>query len=67
MRKKSGFGSGMNNPAHNSESSETIFWVKKIKFLDADLGSGMEKNRIRDKRLGSATLNLTIHKTKRSK
>jgi hypothetical protein len=28
MGKKSGSGSGMNNPDHISESLETIFWVK---------------------------------------
>jgi hypothetical protein len=42
---------------------ETIFWVKILKFFDADpgsgmekIGSGMEKNRIRDKHPGSVTL-----------
>jgi hypothetical protein len=38
----------MNNPDHISGSLETIFWVKIIKFVDADPGSGMEKIRIRD-------------------
>jgi hypothetical protein len=38
----------MNNPNHISESLETIFWVKILKFFDADPGSGMEKIRIRD-------------------
>jgi hypothetical protein len=50
----------MNNPDHISESLETIFLVKIIKFFDADpgsdirdgknsdLGSGMEKSRILD-------------------
>jgi hypothetical protein len=33
----------MNNPDHISESLETIFWVKILKFFDADPGSGMEK------------------------
>jgi hypothetical protein len=64
MGKKSGFGSGMSNPDHISESLETIFWVKILKFFDADPGSGLEKirfrdrkkNRIRDKHPGSATL-----------
>jgi hypothetical protein len=53
----------MNNPDHISSSLETIFWVKILKFFDADrgsgmeiCGSGMEKNRIRDKHPGSATL-----------
>jgi hypothetical protein len=40
MGKKSG--SGMNTPDHISESL-TIFWVKIMKFFDADSGSGMEK------------------------
>jgi hypothetical protein len=66
MGKKSG--SGMNNPDHISESLETIFWVKTLKFFDADLGSGiqdrgsrMEKfgSGIRDKHPGSATLLFT--------
>jgi hypothetical protein len=47
----------MNNPDHISESLETIFWVKILKFFDAVPGSGMEKRiRIRDKHPGSATL-----------
>ncbi len=33
----------MNNPDHISESLETIFWVKILKFFDADPGSEMEK------------------------
>jgi hypothetical protein len=55
MGKKSGSGSGMNNPDHISESLETMFWVKILKFFDADPGwkssdpgSGMEKIRFRD-------------------
>jgi hypothetical protein len=54
--KKSGSGSGMNNPDHISECLETIFLVKILKFFDADSGSGMEKIRIRDlgwKKFGS--------------
>jgi hypothetical protein len=43
MGKKSGSGSGMNNPDHISESLETIFWVKIFIFFEAGLGSGMEK------------------------
>jgi hypothetical protein len=31
----------MNNPDHISESLETIFWVKILKFFDADPGSGI--------------------------
>jgi hypothetical protein len=38
--KKSRSGSEMNIPYHISESLETIFWVKLLKFLDADSGSG---------------------------
>jgi hypothetical protein len=56
MGKKLGSGYGMNNPDHISESLETIFWVKILKFFDVDPGSGMEKTRIRDKHPGSATL-----------
>jgi hypothetical protein len=37
MAKKSGSGSGM-NPDHIAESLETIFWVKILKFFDADPG-----------------------------
>jgi hypothetical protein len=36
----------MNNPDHISESLETIFWVKILKFFDVD--PGMEKILIRD-------------------
>jgi hypothetical protein len=36
----------MNNPDHISESLESIFWVKILKFFDPV--SGMEKNWIRD-------------------
>jgi hypothetical protein len=32
-------GSGMNIPDHISENLETIFWVKKHEFFDADPGS----------------------------
>ncbi len=39
---------GMNNLDHISESLETIFWVKILKFFGADPGSGMEKIRNRD-------------------
>jgi hypothetical protein len=48
MGKKSGSGSGMNNPDQISESLENNFWVKIIKFFDVDPGSGMENNQIRD-------------------
>jgi hypothetical protein len=46
MGKKSKSGSRMNNPDHISESLETIFWVKILKFFYADPGSGMEKIRV---------------------
>ncbi len=53
--------SGMNNPDHISKSLETIFWVK---ILQCGSGIRDEKNRIRDKHPGSATLtptkNLTV-------
>jgi hypothetical protein len=52
MGKKSGSGSGMNNPDHISESLKTIFWVKILKFFEdpglKKFGSGIEKIRIRD-------------------
>jgi hypothetical protein len=43
MGKKSGSGPSMDNPNHISESIETIFWVKTLKFFDAypDPGSGI--------------------------
>jgi hypothetical protein len=40
MGKKSSSGSGMNMPDHISESLETIFWVKILKFFDADADPG---------------------------
>ncbi len=43
MGKKSGSGFEMNDPFYISESVETIFWVKILKFFDADSRSGMEK------------------------
>jgi hypothetical protein len=46
MVKKSGSGSGMNNPDHISESLETLFLG--YKFFNADSGSRMEKVRIGD-------------------
>ncbi len=61
MGKKSGSGSGMNNPDHISKRLETIFWVKILKFFNADSGwkkfrSGIKKSRIRDNHPGYATL-----------
>ncbi len=40
MGKKSG--SGISNPDHISQILEIIFWVKILKFFDADLGSGIQ-------------------------
>jgi hypothetical protein len=37
-----------NNPDHISESLETIFGFKVLKFFDADPGFEIEKIRIRD-------------------
>jgi hypothetical protein len=49
MGKKSGSGSGMNYPYHVSESLETtVFWVKILKFFDADLRDPGWKILIRD-------------------
>jgi hypothetical protein len=68
MGKKSRIGSGMNIPDHIFESLETFFWVKILKFLDADadpgsgnlfdLDPGWKKFgfRILNKHPGSATL-----------
>jgi hypothetical protein len=47
MGKKSGPGSGMNNPDHISESLETIFWVKILKFFDAYRGGKKFRSGIR--------------------
>ncbi len=63
MGKKSGSGSGVNNPDHITESLETVLWVKILKIFDADPGpeSVMEKIRIRDPGLkGSATLQIPL-------
>jgi hypothetical protein len=48
MGKKSRYGSGMNNPDHISESLETIFCVKILKFFDADPGSGIRDGKNSD-------------------
>jgi hypothetical protein len=62
------FRSGINIPDDISESLEPIFWVKIIKFFNADPdpgsgifltldpGCGMEKIQIRDEYPGCATL-----------
>jgi hypothetical protein len=41
MGKKSRSGSGMNIPNHISEILDTIFWVKILKFFDADADPGI--------------------------
>jgi hypothetical protein len=47
----------MNNPDNISESLETIFWVKILKFFDVDPGWKKFRFGIRDKpHTGSATL-----------
>jgi hypothetical protein len=51
MGKKSRSGSGMNSPDHIYQflsAQKPFFWVKILKFFDADSVSGMEKIRIRD-------------------
>jgi hypothetical protein len=40
-----GYGSGLNNPDHISESLETTFGVKILKFFDADPDPGWKKIR----------------------
>jgi hypothetical protein len=65
MGKNSGSGSGMNNPDHIFESLETFYFLGKntyqvLIFFDADLGSGMEKNRIRDVYPRSAALLISM-------
>jgi hypothetical protein len=40
MGKKSRYGSGMNIPDHISENLEAIFWLKILKFFDADADPG---------------------------
>jgi hypothetical protein len=48
---KSGSGSGKNNPPdHVSESLETIFWNKMLKFFDADPGKKKFGSVIRDRK-----------------
>jgi hypothetical protein len=60
MGKISGSGSGMNNPDHISESLQKFFWVKILKFFNADPGWKKFESGIRDKNPGSATLLLTV-------
>jgi hypothetical protein len=59
MGRKSASGSGIRDEQPGSyflELRNHFFWVKILKFFDADPGSRMEKSRIRDKHPGSATL-----------
>jgi hypothetical protein len=75
-RSDPGSGSGMNIPDHISESLESIFRVKTLKFFDVDAdpdpgsgnlfdpGSGiryMEKIRIEEKHLGFTMLILILN------
>jgi hypothetical protein len=62
MGKKSGSGSGMNNPDHISESLEIIFPVKILKFFDADPGWTKFGSGSRDKHPGAATLAVSTNK-----
>ncbi len=64
--------SGMNIPDHISESLETFFELKTLKFFGADPGSGIfltldpgwkNLDRILDKHPGSAALTLGSHQT----
>jgi hypothetical protein len=70
MGKKSKSGT-VNSPDHISESSDTNFWIKILKFFDFDVdpdpkivltpGPGSDgKIRIRDKHPGSTTLLATL-------
>jgi hypothetical protein len=43
-------------PEHISKSLETIYWVKILKFFDANPGWKKFGSRIRDKHPGSTTL-----------
>jgi hypothetical protein len=48
MGKKSGSGYGMNNRDNNSESLKQFFWVKILKFFDADPGRKKLESGIRN-------------------
>jgi hypothetical protein len=71
MGKKSGSGSGMNNPDRISESLETIFWgLKCLNLLMQIRDPGWNKfgSGIRDKHPGSATLLIpNVHKFAKSR
>jgi hypothetical protein len=49
-------GSGMGKKLGSGSGMKLFFWVKILKFFDADPGTWMEKSRIQDKHPGSATL-----------
>jgi hypothetical protein len=51
----------MNNPDHNSESSETIFLVKILKFFDVDLGSGIRDGKNFDPGSGMSGSETLVH------
>ncbi len=59
MGEKSDSGSGMNNPNHISESLETIFWVKILKFFHADPGWKKIGSGINIPDLNTATISWT--------
>jgi hypothetical protein len=52
MGKKSGSGSGMNHLEHISVSLNNNFWVKILKFFDADPGSGTRDGKNSDPESG---------------
>ncbi len=54
-----GSGSGMNNPDHISETLETIFWVKILKFFDADPGWKKFGSGIRDRKNPGSGINIS--------
>jgi hypothetical protein len=64
MGKKSG--SGMNNPDHISQSLETIFWVKILKFFYADPGWKKVGSGIRDREKTSRIRNTAMYSSIKS-
>jgi hypothetical protein len=57
--KKSGSGSGMNNPDNVFESLETNFWVKILEFFDTD--PGWKISRIRNTARQGKELSAIFH------
>jgi hypothetical protein len=49
----------MNNPDHISETLETIFWVKILKFFDADPGWKKFGSGIRDRKNPGSGINIS--------